>query len=113
MAAKHRSAAKIDLARRATAEGVGTDLRRPLQPRRHHGAPPEPDQALLHEIRADPRRATLENLFREIAKLEQVRALQLPTDLFEELSAKGFQGILDRLFGWTTVLAAFTAQTSP
>jgi hypothetical protein len=50
------------------------------------GSPPEPDQTLLHELRADPGRATLENLFREIAKLERVRALPLPADLFEALS---------------------------
>ena len=47
---------------------------------------PEPDRAVLQELRADPGRATLENLLHEIAKLERVRALQLPTDLFEDLT---------------------------
>ena len=39
-------------------------------------------RALLHELRADPGRATLDNLFQEIAKLERIRALALPPDLF-------------------------------
>jgi TnpA family transposase len=49
-------------------------------------APPESDRAVLHELRTDPGRATLENLLHEIAKLERVRALQLPAALFEDLS---------------------------
>jgi len=49
-------------------------------------SPPETDRAVLHELRADPGRATLENLLHEIAKLERVRALQLPAELFEDLS---------------------------
>jgi hypothetical protein len=61
------------------------------------GSPPEPDQALLHELRADPGRATLENLFREIAKLEQVRAVQLPADLFEDLSPQVLRAYRQRV----------------
>jgi Domain of unknown function (DUF4158) len=49
-------------------------------------SPPESDQAILHGLRADPGRATLKNLFREIAKLERARALELPADLFAGLS---------------------------
>jgi len=50
-----------------------------------------PLRVSLHELRADPGRATLENLFREITKLEQVRALGLPPDLFAEISPKVLQ----------------------
>jgi len=32
-------------------------------------------RALLHELRADAGRATLDNLFREVAKLERIRAI--------------------------------------
>jgi hypothetical protein len=41
---------------------------------------------LLQELRADPGRASLETVLAEIAKLEQVRALLLPLDLFAALS---------------------------
>ncbi len=44
--------------------------------------------ALLHELRTDPGRATLENLFREIGKLEHVRALAIPPNLFDNVSPK-------------------------
>src|SRR3972149_68224 len=42
--------------------------------------------ALLYQLRTDPGRATLENLLKEITKLELVRALNLPGDLFKKLS---------------------------
>lgn len=42
--------------------------------------------ALLYHLRTDPGRATLENLLKEITKLELVRALNLPGDLFKKLS---------------------------
>ena len=41
-------------------------------------ASPIIDRALLQALRADPGRATLDHLFQEIAKLECIRALQLP-----------------------------------
>jgi hypothetical protein len=43
-------------------------------PAASHDSPSESDQAILQERRADPGRATLKNLFQEIAKLERVRA---------------------------------------
>jgi hypothetical protein len=43
------------------------------------------ERALLYELWADPGRATLDNLFQEIAKLERLRALQLPPDLFDDM----------------------------
>ena len=49
-------------------------------------ASPTIDRALLQELRADPGRATLDNLFQEIAKLERIRALQLPPTLFDGLA---------------------------
>jgi hypothetical protein len=45
-------------------------------------------RTLLHELRADAGRATLENLFREIAKLERIRAVALPPDLFGTVAPK-------------------------
>lgn len=36
---------------------------------------------LLHDLRADPGRATLDHLLREITRLEYVRALELPPEL--------------------------------
>ena len=47
---------------------------------------PTLERALLQELRADPGRATLDNLFQEIAKLERIRALQLPPDLFDDMT---------------------------
>jgi TnpA family transposase len=53
-------------------------------------------RALLHELRADAGRATLENLFREVAKLERLRAIALPPDLFATLAPKVMQAYRDR-----------------
>jgi hypothetical protein len=50
-----------------------------------------PNRIVLQELRADPGRATLENLLREIAKLERVRSLALPDDLFAHVSPKVLQ----------------------
>ena len=51
----------------------------PAEPRPPTLTPaPTLERALLQELRADPGRATLDNLFQEIAKLERIRALQLP-----------------------------------
>jgi len=47
---------------------------------------PTLERALLQALRADPGRATLDNLFQEIAKLERIRALQLPPDLFDDMT---------------------------
>jgi hypothetical protein len=67
--------------------------------------PPDPNsdeastaggRALLHELRADAGRATLENLFREIAKLERIRAIALPPDLFTMFAPKVVQVYRDR-----------------
>ena len=69
----------------------------------------EPGRSLLQELRADPGRASLETVLAEIAKLEQVRALLLPLDLFaalsptvlksyrQRMSAEGFWCKLERL----------------
>ncbi len=51
---------------------------------------------VLHALRADAGRATLENLFREIAKLERIRAVALPPDLFATLAPKVVQAYRDR-----------------
>lgn len=48
---------------------------------------------LLAELKADPGRLGLETLLSEIAKLERVRALELPDDLFADVSEK-------RLLAW-------------
>ena len=53
-------------------------------------------RALLHELRADAGRATLENLFREIAKLERIRAVALPPDLFATIAPKVVQAYRNR-----------------
>jgi Domain of unknown function (DUF4158) len=53
-------------------------------------------RALFHELRADAGRATLENLFREIDKLEGIRAVALPPDLFGTVAPKVMQAYRDR-----------------
>jgi len=53
-------------------------------------------RALLHELRACAGRATLENLFRESAKLERIRAVALPSDLFAPAAPKVVQAYRDR-----------------
>src|SRR5713101_1387 len=55
------------------------------------------DRALLQELRADPGRATLDNLFQEIAKLERLRALQLPPTLFDGLTPTVLQAYRQRV----------------
>jgi TnpA family transposase len=54
-------------------------------------------RTLLQELRADPGRATLDNLFQEIAKLERIRALQLPPTLFEDLAPAILQAYRQRV----------------
>ena len=48
----------------------------------------ESGRALLQELRSDPGRASLESVREEIAKLERLRSLDLPADLFAALSPK-------------------------
>jgi hypothetical protein len=54
-------------------------------------------RTLLQELRADPGRATLDNLFQEIAKLERIRALQLPPTLFNDLAPAVLQAYRQRV----------------
>ena len=54
-------------------------------------------RALLQELRADPGRATLDNLFQEIAKLERIRALQLPPTLFDDIAPTVLQAYRQRV----------------
>ena len=56
---------------------------------------------LLAELKADPGRLGLETLLAEIAKLERVRALGLPDDLFADVSEK-------RLLAWRARAAPST-----
>jgi hypothetical protein len=47
-----------------------------------------PHRVVLQELRAAPGRATLENLLREIAKLERVRSGALPDELVAQVAPK-------------------------
>ena len=74
-----------------------------LAPELHEPDGPGGDEAsmaggrvFLHELRADAGRATLENLFREIAKLERIRAIALPPDLFATIAPKVVQAYRNR-----------------
>jgi hypothetical protein len=57
----------------------------------NEAAPFGAGRTLLHELRAEPGRATLDNLFREIVKLAHVRALALPLDLVDAVSPNVLQ----------------------
>jgi TnpA family transposase len=48
----------------------------------------EPARAVLRHLQADPGRAGLEGMLEEIAKLDRIRALGLPPDLFGGVSAR-------------------------
>jgi hypothetical protein len=58
---------------------------------------PTLERARLQELRADPGRATLDNLFQEIAKLERIRALQLPPTLFDDMAPTVLQAYRQRV----------------
>jgi hypothetical protein len=58
---------------------------------------PTLERARLQELRADPGRATLDNLFQEIAKLERIRALQLPPALFDDMAPTVLQTYRQRV----------------
>ncbi len=58
---------------------------------------PTLERAVLQELRADPGRATLDNLFQEIAKLERLRALQLPPTLFDDMAPTVLQAYRQRV----------------
>src|SRR4029077_19543868 len=59
--------------------------------------PPEPGWAVLTRLLADPGPANLESLLEEVAKLDQVRSLGLPVDLFDSVSPKVIQTYRRRL----------------
>ena len=60
-------------------------------------AAPALERAVLHDLRADPGRATLDNLFQEIAKLERVRALGLPPNVFHDVPSSVLQAYRQRV----------------
>lgn len=53
-----------------------------------HEARPGPTHAVFRELQADPGRPGLEAVLEGIAKLERVRALRLPPDLFDHVSSQ-------------------------
>jgi hypothetical protein len=55
------------------------------------------ERARLPELRADAGRATLDNLFQEIARLERVRALHLPPDLSDDMAPTVLQAYRQRV----------------
>jgi len=57
----------------------------------HTAEPARTDPAVLHELRADPGRASLENLLRALTNLERVRDLDLPLALVSHLGPKVLQ----------------------
>ena len=59
--------------------------------------PLEPGWAVLTGLLADPGPANLESLLEEVAKLDQVRALGLPRELFDDISPKVLQTYRRRL----------------
>src|SRR5262249_25650958 len=59
--------------------------------------PPASGPAVLHDLRADPGRASLENLLRAITQLERVRDLDVPLDLFDHLGPKVLQAYRQRV----------------
>lgn len=58
---------------------------------------PDSGYSVLQELRSDPGRATLDNLLKEISKLETIRAIDIPGDLFDGLSPKVFQSYKQRV----------------
>jgi TnpA family transposase len=58
---------------------------------------PESGPAVLQDLRADPGRPSLDNLLREMTRLERVRALDLPLDLFAHLGPKVLQAYRQRV----------------
>ena len=52
--------------------------------------------AVLHDLRADPGRPSLDNLLREMTRLQRVRDLDLPLDLFDHLGSKVLQAYRQR-----------------
>jgi len=59
--------------------------------------PPASGPAVLHDLRADPGRASLENLLRAMTQLERVRDLDVPLDLFDHLGPKVLQAYRQRV----------------
>jgi TnpA family transposase len=60
-------------------------------------APPEAGRAVLHDLRADAGRASLESLLREVDRLQRLRALHLPADLFADVSPQVLHGYRQRV----------------
>ena len=58
---------------------------------------PTLERAVLQELRADPGRATVDHRFQESAKLERLRALQLPPTLFDDMAPTVLQAYRQRV----------------
>ena len=61
------------------------------------GSAPALERVLLQELRAAPGRATLDNLFQEMAQLERIQALHLPATLFDDLASSILQAYRQRV----------------
>lgn len=68
----------------------------PEQQSNHGEGGPESQRALWQTLKADPGRASTETMFAEIAKLEKLRSLNLPPDLFAKAPRKILQGYKQR-----------------
>ena len=58
---------------------------------------PASRQTILQDLRADSGRASLENLLRAMTKLERVRDLEVPLDLFDHVGPKVLQAYRQRV----------------
>lgn len=56
----------------------------------------ELQRAIWQELKTDPGRASTDTMFEELAKLQQLRSLQLPADLFAQVPRKVLQGYRQR-----------------
>ncbi len=68
-----------------------------LAPASPTAATGESTRAALVELKTDPGRAGLESLLAEVAKLQQLRALDLPADLFADVAPKTRQAYRQRV----------------
>lgn len=66
-------------------------------PKEASGSASEASRAPLHQLRTEPGKACLETIEEELAKLELVRSLGLPENLFAEVAAKTLQSYRQRV----------------
>ena len=80
-----------------TTQNQLNDLLLPDKDNDDQGKESDSGYTILQELRSDPGRANLDSLLKEISKLDRIRAIDIPSDLFDGLSPRVLQSYKRRV----------------